>query len=134
MDIITPSSRREFIKKGGVIVAAASALSAGGHIFATGKREDEENEEMVSPAEDLMREHGVLKRVLLVYGEAIRRIEGNEDLPPEAVGDSARIVRRFIEDYTRSSRKISFSLASGKRTSSRIWWTCWLSSIRAGGN
>jgi len=26
--------------------------------------------EEVSPAEDLMREHGVLKRVLLVYGEA----------------------------------------------------------------
>ena len=56
-------------------------------------------EEDVSPAEDLMREHGVLKRVLLVYGEAIRRIESNQELPPEAVMDSARIIRNFIEDY-----------------------------------
>jgi len=46
-----------------------------------------------------MREHGVLKRVLLVYGEAIRRIELNEDLPPETVMDSAKIIRNFIEDY-----------------------------------
>jgi len=46
-----------------------------------------------------MREHGVLKRVLLVYGEAIRRIEENEDLPPETVMDSAKIIRNFIEDY-----------------------------------
>ncbi len=62
------------------------------------KREGDEEEE-VSPAEDLMREHGVLKRVLLVYGEAIRRIETNEDLPPETVMDSAKIIRNFIEDY-----------------------------------
>jgi len=40
-----------------------------------------------------------LKRVLLVYGEAIRRIETNEDLPPETVMDSAKIIRNFIEDY-----------------------------------
>ena len=46
-----------------------------------------------------MREHGVLKRVLLVYGEAIRRIGANEDLPPETVMDSAKIIRNFIEDY-----------------------------------
>lgn len=57
------------------------------------------DEEGVSPPEDLMREHGVLKRVLLVYGEVIRRIEGKRDLPPEAIADSAKIIRNFIEDY-----------------------------------
>ena len=46
-----------------------------------------------------MREHGVLKRVLLVYDEAIRRIEAKEDLPPEGVRDAATIIRTFIEDY-----------------------------------
>jgi hemerythrin-like domain-containing protein len=56
-------------------------------------------EEDVSPAEDLMREHGVLKRILLVYGEAIRRLAAKEDLPPEAIADSANIIRSFIEDY-----------------------------------
>ena len=72
----------------------ASAFTRAG-LFAA----EPEKEEEVSPAEDLMREHGVLKRVLLVYGEAIRRIETNEDLPPETVMDSAKIIRNFIEDY-----------------------------------
>jgi hemerythrin-like domain-containing protein len=63
-----------------------------------GQREDEEEEE-VSPAEDLMREHGVLKRVLLVYDEAIRRIDARQDLPPGTIKDAASIIRAFIEDY-----------------------------------
>lgn len=56
-------------------------------------------EEEVGPAEDLMREHGILKRVLLVYGEGIRRIETDQELPPETIMDSAKIIRNFIEDY-----------------------------------
>jgi hemerythrin-like domain-containing protein len=55
--------------------------------------------EEVSPAEDLMREHGVLKRVLLVYGEGVRRLDAGADLPPEALADAAKIIRSFIEDY-----------------------------------
>jgi hemerythrin-like domain-containing protein len=46
-----------------------------------------------------MREHGVLKRVLLVYDEAIRRIDAKQDLPPDAVRNGAGIIRTFIEDY-----------------------------------
>lgn len=56
-------------------------------------------EEEVSPVEDLMREHGVLKRVLLVYHEAVRRIESRAELPPESLASAARIIREFIEDY-----------------------------------
>jgi hemerythrin-like domain-containing protein len=56
-------------------------------------------DEGVAPPEDLMREHGVLKRVMLVYDEAIRRIDARQDLPPEAIRTSADIIRRFIEDY-----------------------------------
>jgi hemerythrin-like domain-containing protein len=55
--------------------------------------------EEVSPGEDLMREHGVLRRILLVYGEAVRRLEANKDLPLEALANSAGIIRSFIEDY-----------------------------------
>jgi hemerythrin-like domain-containing protein len=66
---------------------------------ATAKEKSDEKEEEVSPAEDLMREHGVLKRVLLIYGEAIRRIDAKEDLSPDALLGSARIIRSFIEDY-----------------------------------
>ena len=94
MDIITKSSRREFIKKGGVIIAATSALGTANHLSAA-----EEKVKEVSPPEDLMREHGVLKRILLVYSEALRRMEANEDLPLEPIAKSAKIIRDFVEDY-----------------------------------
>lgn len=86
-------ARRGFIQKsvsmttGLVLLAAPSAVHA------------EEHKEEVSPAEDLMREHGVLNRVLLIYEESIKRLKNNEDLNPTDLQDSASIVRTFIEDY-----------------------------------
>jgi len=58
-----------------------------------------EEDEDVAPPEDLMREHGVLNRLLLVYEEAIRRIDAKQELPPEPLRDAASIIRTFVEDY-----------------------------------
>src|SRR5260370_8981898 len=46
-----------------------------------------------------MREHGVVKRVLLIYGEALHRLYAKQDLPPDALADAAGIIRSFVEDY-----------------------------------
>ena len=46
-----------------------------------------------------MREHGVLKRVLLIYREVIRRIDARKDFPPDVATDSAKLIRAFVEDY-----------------------------------
>jgi hemerythrin-like domain-containing protein len=89
------SNRRQFIKAGGILIAA-SGVAAAVNAFA---KEEEKNNEEVSPPEDLMREHGVLKRILLVYSEALRRIDANEDLAPEPIAESAKIIRSFVEDY-----------------------------------
>src|SRR5213076_3052762 len=94
MNDIHRASRRQFLTSSGVIIAA-SAFTRAGLFAAEPKKEEEE----VSPAEDLMREHGVLKRILLVYGEAIRRIDGQWDLPPDPVLNAANMVRSFVEDY-----------------------------------
>jgi hemerythrin-like domain-containing protein len=59
----------------------------------------EEPEEGVSTNEDLMREHGVLNRILLIYDEAIRRIQAKEKFEIEVVAKSAGLIKRFIEDY-----------------------------------
>ncbi len=67
--------------------------------LAVAKQEKRAGVEGVSLAEDLMREHGVLLRVLLVYREAQRRMFAREELPPEALSGAASLVRRFIEDY-----------------------------------
>ncbi len=46
-----------------------------------------------------MREHGVLKRILLIYREGIRRLQADDQLPAQELNASAGIVRTFIEDY-----------------------------------
>jgi hemerythrin-like domain-containing protein len=95
MQSLDGSSRRKFIKAGGIVIAA-SIIASGRTLLA--KEEEKKNDE-VSPPEDLMREHGVLKRILLVYGEALRRMDANQDLPPEPIQESARMIRSFVEDY-----------------------------------
>jgi hemerythrin-like domain-containing protein len=65
----------------------------GGSVFAQG------DDGAVSPTEDLMREHGVLRRLLLVYEALVRRIEAKQEVRPEWVSSSATIIREFIEDY-----------------------------------
>jgi hemerythrin-like domain-containing protein len=61
--------------------------------------QEKEEEEDVTPAEDLMREHGVLKRVLLIYREVIHRIDAHEEFAPATLTGSAELIREFIEDY-----------------------------------
>jgi len=58
-----------------------------------------EKEEEVSPAEDLMREHGLLNRVLLIYEEFLRRIGAQQDFDPVVLAQSAGVIRNFVEDY-----------------------------------
>ncbi|MDC0683413.1 hemerythrin domain-containing protein [Sorangium atrum] len=53
----------------------------------------------VTPGEDLMREHGVLRRVMFLYDEAIRRLDGPADVPGDVLLSAAGVVRRVIEDY-----------------------------------
>jgi hemerythrin-like domain-containing protein len=95
MEEVNQSSRRQFIKAGGIFIAGSAVAGA---VNAFGKEEEKKNEE-VSPPEDLMREHGVLKRILLIYGEALRRIDSKQDLPPDPLLDAAKLIREFVEDY-----------------------------------
>ena len=94
MDERLMRTRRVFLRSG--IFIGGAALAGVGVLRAA---EKDKEEEKLSPAEDLMREHGVLKRVLLIYEEAIRRMTPNQELPVETVADSAKIIRNFIEDY-----------------------------------
>src|ERR1700679_3363780 len=53
----------------------------------------------INATEDLMREHGVLRRVLLVYGEGLRQIEKGQTPPAEVLASAAGIIKRFVEGY-----------------------------------
>jgi hemerythrin-like domain-containing protein len=60
---------------------------------------DKGDEEEISAPEDLMREHGVLNRILLIYEEGLRRLRAKQDVPPEVFHKPATLVRSFVEDY-----------------------------------
>jgi hemerythrin-like domain-containing protein len=54
----------------------------------------------VSAAEDLMREHGILRRALLIYQElAVRLRQDPAAAPLEAIEKTAQLFRVFGEDY-----------------------------------
>ena len=90
--------RRVFLKSG-IVLGGATLAGATLLRGADNEEEDKEKEIPVGPPEDLMREHGVLKRVLLIYGEALRRLDAKQDFPPDALANAAKIIRSFVEDY-----------------------------------
>jgi hemerythrin-like domain-containing protein len=97
-------TRREFIKKGGFLMASAAALQTdGAFALAASRTEDKKSEGKkgaeVSPAEDLMREHGVLARILLIYDDISMRLEKDLKYPPQVLTNAAALIRRFVEDY-----------------------------------
>jgi len=93
--------RRNLIKSG-LLAGASVLLTLPAVALEAGKEKKgtEEKEEDVSPAEDLMREHGLLNRVLLVYEECLRRLAAPKpDFDPGALVSSADVIKRFIEEY-----------------------------------
>jgi hemerythrin-like domain-containing protein len=83
-------TRRQLLASGSALLLAATARA---------DKKPGGDEDEVSPTEDLMREHGVLRRVLLVYREVLRRFDARADVPGDALVHGATIVRAFIEDY-----------------------------------
>lgn len=54
----------------------------------------------VTATEDLMREHGILRRALLVYQESATRLRQDPaSVPPDALEKTANLFRVFGEDY-----------------------------------
>lgn len=53
----------------------------------------------VTPVEDLMREHGVLRRIMLIYEKEINELEKGKVPQYDAIFRSACIIRDFIEAY-----------------------------------
>ena len=92
---MTTTTRRRWLMRGVGLAAAGAPLAASYAATAAPRERDDD----LSPTEDLMREHGVIARILLAYDEAIRRIDADQPVPLAAVHDAAVIVRTFVEDY-----------------------------------
>src|SRR5438874_1276165 len=78
----TLPTRRRILSLGGAIGVSLALGKLTGRAAAAQKADTtNETEEEISPAEDLMREHGVLERVLLVYETSMARIAGQGTSP-----------------------------------------------------
>jgi hemerythrin-like domain-containing protein len=95
------SEQRRWIVLAGTAAVGTLVLTPTLGAPAAGKAKEEDEEIEVPAVEDLMREHGVLRRALLVYGEAATRLAHGKvkDVPVEALGRTASLFRSFGEDY-----------------------------------
>jgi hemerythrin-like domain-containing protein len=98
-------SRRDAVKSL-AILAASTAISESSALFSqqiAGPNQWQENSREkvleISPIEDLMREHGALDRILLIYQEIITRLNTGKEFPLSSLSQGCSIIRRFIEDY-----------------------------------
>jgi hemerythrin-like domain-containing protein len=94
-----PMRRRSFLQSS--IVAAGCLLP--GMLLAqqrSAQNQQEQNEaEEISPAEDLMREHGLLNRILLIYDHHLHLLSAKKTFDGSILVSSADIVRHFVEEY-----------------------------------
>jgi hemerythrin-like domain-containing protein len=102
-------SRRRFFATIGSLGAGALGLAAGtvarrasaAHPerpqLAPAIEPDVEGED--TPLEDLMREHALLERILLIYEEGCARLEARAEFDPAILARAGTIVRRYIEEH-----------------------------------
>ena len=70
----------------------------------------------VTATEDLMREHGILRRALLVYQEATVRLRQDvASVPPDALEKTANLFRVFGEDYHEKKLEETFIFPAVKK-------------------
>jgi len=85
--MIELANRRKFL-----IVSGAGVALAACH--------DDGDDGDVGAIEDLMREHGVIRRILVVYRESALRLRGDAaKVPPDALARAARLMQDFGENY-----------------------------------
>ncbi len=94
-------NRRGAIALAGALGTAVLTVRTGGFVApatAAGKDEAKAGED-VSATEDLMREHGVIRRILHVYSELAARLQPDTGkFDPAALADAAKLFREFGED------------------------------------
>jgi hemerythrin-like domain-containing protein len=88
-------TRRSLFAAGGIGLAIGAVGTEVGNLAT----ESSSTSRTDPPDVDLMQEHGVLKRVLLIYQASLDRISAGQAVPISAIHDGADIVHDFIEEF-----------------------------------
>ena len=100
IDLPATSRRRLIGGLSGVVLAAGVSGAA----FAAKQPKEtkpppKEEKKTLGAVEDLMREHGVLRRALLVYRQSAARLRAGTALDPKPIRQTAQLFRDFGENY-----------------------------------
>jgi hemerythrin-like domain-containing protein len=86
--------RAAVVTLGSAVLGAACSGARPPAASGSGRGDDD-----LPASEDLMREHGLLRRIFGVYDEVARRARAGEGFDPALLTRAARIMRSFGEDY-----------------------------------
>jgi hemerythrin-like domain-containing protein len=94
-------SRRRLLATAGIASAGLFLATGGVSVgLAAEKGKTQREEKEVGPVEDLMREHGVLRRALLIYIQSVPKIRSSSgSFPADMLAKTAKLFRSFGEDY-----------------------------------
>lgn len=91
---------RRIILRNSVLLGIATAVPGAPLLAGLDEKQSGEKEPEVTATEDLMREHGVIRRALLVYAETVPKLRQNaSDVNAAALQQTAQLFRTFGEDY-----------------------------------
>jgi hemerythrin-like domain-containing protein len=103
------NTRRDFLRTSAIVGTGLVMSSCGGGNMANSEQKSDQSSAKpdknkmggeVTATEDLMREHGILRRVLLVYSAAAVQLRTNaSSIAPDALQKTAKLFRAFGEEY-----------------------------------
>jgi hemerythrin-like domain-containing protein len=120
------NTRRDFLRTS-AIVGTGMLLSSCGEKNMANSEEQKSAQSSAKPdenkmggevtaTEDLMREHGVLRRALLVYSAAAMKLHTNaSSIPPDALLKTAKLFRAFGEEYHEKKLEEAFIFPAVKK-------------------
>src|SRR5580700_9464553 len=104
------STRRAVLLAAATGAVLISPWSAAGDPDDSQRNEDRGPGEIkdVGSVEDLMREHGVLRRILLIYQQTAVKLRDGDSVDVNALNGAAQLFRTFGEDYHEKMLEESF--------------------------
>jgi len=119
------NTRRDFLGKSAIVGTGLVLSSCGGRMANSKEQESDQSSAKpdentmggeVTATEDLMREHGVLRRALLIYSAASVKLRADPaSIAPDALRKTAQLFRAFGEEYHEKKLEEEYIFPAVKR-------------------